>query len=116
MSQILFVNLEGKIAGAEHSLLLLVKCLRKNSRIAVACPPHSPLAKRLAQMLQLWVQASRAGLKTREIPVPLIYHDTQRNFSGMLEDPNVRLDYYMSIIKHELQNNGSENAAKPGRS
>ena len=50
MRQILFVNSEGKIAGAENSLLLLVKCLRKDFQIAVACPTESPLAKRLAEM------------------------------------------------------------------
>ena len=52
--------------------------------------------------LQLWIQASQAGLKVREIPVPLIYHDPKRNFAGILEEPQRRLAYYMEIIEREL--------------
>lgn len=52
--------------------------------------------------LQLWIRAVQAGLKIREIPVPLIYHDPRRNFCGFLEDPQKRLDYYMAIIEREL--------------
>jgi len=61
--------------------------------------------------LQLWVRASRAGLHIREIPVPLIYHDPKRNFSGMLESPRLRYDYYMKIIKRELGDDVYKNAA-----
>lgn len=50
MEPILFVNPEGNIAGAEISLLLLVKYLGKDFHIAVACPAQSPLAKRLAEI------------------------------------------------------------------
>jgi dolichol-phosphate mannosyltransferase len=52
--------------------------------------------------LQLWIRAARAGLKIREIPVPLIYHDPNRNFAGVLEDPQHRFNYYMEIIEKEL--------------
>lgn len=52
--------------------------------------------------LQLWVQASRAGLTIREIPVPLIYHDRKRNFAGILENPGRRMQYYLAIIEREL--------------
>jgi glycosyltransferase involved in cell wall biosynthesis len=52
--------------------------------------------------LQLWIRASRAGLRIREIPVPLIYHDPTRNFGGVLEDPQKRFAYYMEIIEKEL--------------
>ncbi len=52
--------------------------------------------------LQLWVQASRAGLAIREIPVPLIYHDRKRNFAGILEHPGKRMQYYLGIIEREL--------------
>jgi len=52
--------------------------------------------------LQLWVKAVRAGLKIREVPVPLIYHDPNRKFGGLLEDPRYRFNYYMSIIGKEL--------------
>ncbi|HUT31590.1 MAG TPA: glycosyltransferase family 2 protein [Sedimentisphaerales bacterium] len=52
--------------------------------------------------LQLWIRAARARLKIREIPVPLIYHDPERNFAGVLEDPQYRFNYYMEIIEKEL--------------
>lgn len=52
--------------------------------------------------LQLWIQASRANLRIREIPVPLIYHDPERNFGGILEDPQKRINYYVQIIEREL--------------
>ncbi|MHC4529642.1 MAG: glycosyltransferase family 2 protein, partial [Planctomycetota bacterium] len=52
--------------------------------------------------LQLWILAGRAGLKIREIPVPLIYHDPRRSFLGDLEDPQTRFNYYIGIIKKEL--------------
>ena len=57
--------------------------------------------------LQLWIQAGRANLKIREIPVPLIYHDPKRNFCGPLEDPQRRLNYYLEIIDRELGYNVS---------
>jgi glycosyltransferase involved in cell wall biosynthesis len=60
--------------------------------------------------LQLWIQAGRMGLRIREIPVPLIYHDPKRNFGGVLEDPRVRLAYYMEIIERELGHNADEDA------
>lgn len=61
--------------------------------------------------LQLWVRSSQAGLRIREIPVPLIYHDARRNFCGVLEDPQKRLDYYIRIIERELGYNvGRQNA------
>ena len=62
--------------------------------------------------LQLWIQASQAGLRIREIPVPLIYHDPKRKFCGILEDPQKRLCYYTEIIERELGNNVSRNTTK----
>jgi glycosyltransferase involved in cell wall biosynthesis len=53
--------------------------------------------------LQLWVQASRRGLAITEIPVPLIYHDGRRNFAGILEDPCVRMEYYLTVLERELK-------------
>jgi glycosyltransferase involved in cell wall biosynthesis len=50
MPQILFVNLEGRISGAEISLLLMVKHLRNRFKIIVACPGASPLSRELASM------------------------------------------------------------------
>ncbi len=62
--------------------------------------------------LQLWIQASRTGLKIREIPVPLIYHNPKRKFCGPLEDPKRRLDYYLEIIDRELEYNADGNIEK----
>jgi glycosyltransferase involved in cell wall biosynthesis len=44
-TQILFVNIEGKIAGAEQSLLLLTRHLTRDFHITAACPVPSPLAQ-----------------------------------------------------------------------
>jgi glycosyltransferase involved in cell wall biosynthesis len=66
--------------------------------------------------LQLWIQASRADMKIREIPVPLIYHDPKRNFCGPLEDPQRRLNYYLQIIARELGYNVSRKITETLRS
>lgn len=50
MARILFVNLEGRIGGAEMSMLLMVKHLRKDFEIVVVCPARSVLSKSLAFM------------------------------------------------------------------
>ncbi|MCF6158974.1 MAG: glycosyltransferase family 2 protein [wastewater metagenome] len=52
--------------------------------------------------LQLWLQAWKAGLRVKEIPVKLIYKDPAKQFRGILEDPDIRLRYYKDIIKREL--------------
>ncbi len=52
--------------------------------------------------LQLWIQAWKAGLRVHEIPVKLIYKDLTKHFHGILEDPEVRLQYYKNIIRKEL--------------
>jgi len=53
--------------------------------------------------LQLWVQAVQHNLQIKEIPVPLIYHDPNRNFQGVLEDPQKRLKYYLSVLQREME-------------
>lgn len=50
MTRVLFVNLEGKIGGAERSLLLLIEHLRSHLAISVACPSGSKLATTLKTM------------------------------------------------------------------
>jgi len=60
MARILFVNLEGKIGGAETSLLLMVKYLRGQFVISVACPDGGPLSSALASM----------QVKSHELPGP----------------------------------------------
>lgn len=62
--------------------------------------------------LQLWIRASQASLKIREIPVSLIYHDPKRNFGGLLESARTRYDYYMEIIQSELKQDVYKNNAK----
>jgi dolichol-phosphate mannosyltransferase len=61
--------------------------------------------------LQLWIRASQAELRIREIPVPLIYHDPKRNFCGIFEDPQKRLGYYIRIIERELGYNVDRQSA-----
>jgi len=50
MNRILFVNLQGRIAGAERSLLLLVRHLSSRFDKVVACPAGSPLSAKLQSM------------------------------------------------------------------
>ena len=52
--------------------------------------------------LQLWVQAARAGMRIRELPVRLIYNDPHRSFGEQLDDPTTRLLYYYDVLVHEL--------------
>jgi dolichol-phosphate mannosyltransferase len=55
-----------------------------------------------AMPLQLWVQAARAGLRTTELAVRLIYHDPDRHFGGSLDDPQLRYDHYVSVFEAEM--------------
>ena len=55
-----------------------------------------------AMPMQLWVQAARAGLRIRELPVRLIYNDPNRHFGGLLDDPGVRLRHYLDVFEAEL--------------
>lgn len=52
--------------------------------------------------LQFWVQAVRAGLRIRELPVRLIYNDPNRHFGGQLDDPDARLRHYLAVLEAEL--------------
>lgn len=49
--------------------------------------------------LQLWVQASRARLRIKEVAVPRLYLDPTRAFGGMLNDAEERLAYYRRVIQ-----------------
>lgn len=55
-----------------------------------------------AMPLELWVQASRAGLRIRELPVPLIYLDATRSFGGSLDDARVRLEHYHQVLNRSI--------------
>jgi dolichol-phosphate mannosyltransferase len=52
--------------------------------------------------LQLWIQAARAGLTVKELPVKLIYKDPDRRFGGGLDDAERRLRYYLDTIGREI--------------
>jgi dolichol-phosphate mannosyltransferase len=66
-----------------------------------------------AMPMQLWIQAWRACLRIRELPVPLIYNDRARNFGGVLDDPAVRLKHYLEVFEAELASEGAP-ANPPG--
>jgi dolichol-phosphate mannosyltransferase len=63
-----------------------------------------------AMPLEFWVQAVHAGLRIRELPVPLIYLDEQRSFGGSLDNADTRLRYY-----HEVLDRASARTAPEGR-
>jgi dolichol-phosphate mannosyltransferase len=52
--------------------------------------------------MQLWVQAAAQGIRVAEIPVKLIYKDLSRSFGGQLDNPQVRLAHYRSVLHCEL--------------
>ena len=51
-----------------------------------------------AMPLEVWVQASVAGLRVVELPVPLLYLDLARSFGGALDDAETRLAYYRGVL------------------
>jgi glycosyltransferase involved in cell wall biosynthesis len=51
-----------------------------------------------AMPLEVWVQAAAAGLRIRELPVPLLYLDLARSFGGALDDAATRLAYYRTVL------------------
>jgi dolichol-phosphate mannosyltransferase len=55
-----------------------------------------------AMPMQFWVQAARANLRVRELPVRLIYNDPTRHFGGSLDDPTARLKHYLEVFEAEL--------------
>jgi len=55
-----------------------------------------------AMPMQFWVQAARAGLRIRELPVRLIYNDPTRHFGGFLDDPAARLRHYLEVFEAEM--------------
>ncbi len=59
-----------------------------------------------AMPLQLWVQAANLGWKIQEFAVPLIYMDEKRSFGGSLDDANIRLAHYHSVLNAELERQG----------
>ena len=52
--------------------------------------------------MQLWPQVVGAGLRITEIPVRLIYNDPNRHFGGLLDDAQLRLQHYLSVLSTEI--------------
>ena len=55
--------------------------------------------------LQLWMQAWKLRLSIKEIPIELIYNNAEKRFSGELDNPAIRINYYKEIIKREMSEN-----------
>jgi dolichol-phosphate mannosyltransferase len=64
--------------------------------------------------LQFWIQAARAGLRVREIPITLVYVDPSRTFGGGLDDPRRRLRLYLDVLDRELVAWAAEKGACAG--
>jgi dolichol-phosphate mannosyltransferase len=55
-----------------------------------------------AMPLEVWVQASAAGLSIVELPVPLVYLEEERSFGGSLDDARTRLEYYYQVLDRAM--------------
>ncbi len=67
-----------------------------------------------AMPLQLWAEASAAGLSVVELPVPLIYLDLSRSFGGSLDHAETRLRYYNRVLDDAVaQAADRDNASRP---
>jgi dolichol-phosphate mannosyltransferase len=53
--------------------------------------------------IQFWVQAAARRLRVEEVPIRLIYNDSQRSFGGPLDNPRHRLSYYQHVFARELR-------------
>ncbi len=53
--------------------------------------------------LEFWIQAFRFGLSVKEFSITRVYKDQSRSFGGKMDDPEVRLAYYYSVIERELK-------------
>ncbi|MBK9129267.1 MAG: glycosyltransferase family 2 protein [Phycisphaerales bacterium] len=61
--------------------------------------------------LQFWVQAARAGLRVRELPVRRIYADPTRTFGGSLDDASSRLVHYVDVFLRAMRRPAPESVA-----
>jgi dolichol-phosphate mannosyltransferase len=55
-----------------------------------------------AMPLEFWARAWKAGLTVCEMPVERIYCDHDRSFGHELDDPEVRLSYYLEVWERAL--------------
>lgn len=63
-----------------------------------------------AMPLELWVEAASAGLKIRELAVPLIYLEEKRSFGGELDHAETRLRHYRDVIDRSVRRRDERNA------
>ncbi|MGB7344852.1 MAG: glycosyltransferase family 2 protein [Pirellulaceae bacterium] len=68
-----------------------------------------------AMPLELWVEASAAGLTVIEIPVPLIYLDLERSFGGSLDHAETRLAYYNRVLEDAIAEVNKSGRCVPAR-
>jgi dolichol-phosphate mannosyltransferase len=59
-----------------------------------------------AMPLEFWARAWCAGLTVCEMPVERIYFDHDRSFGEHLDDPELRLEYYLSVWQRALGEGG----------
>ena len=52
--------------------------------------------------LQFWIRAAHAGLRVTEVAIDNLYLDPTRSFGGTLDDPEVRLAFYASVLECEM--------------
>lgn len=58
--------------------------------------------------MQFWAEAAAAGLRTREVPIKLIYNDPNRTFGGPLNDDSIRLAHYRDVLHSAIARRGLE--------
>lgn len=73
MARILVTNLTGSIGGAERSLLLMVKKLRNQFDMNVACPNSGPLSAELSSMQIQWYKLPSPTKHSYSSPLSLWY-------------------------------------------
>jgi len=68
-----------------------------------------------AMPLELWVEAVTAGLRIREMAVPLIYLEEKRSFGGELAHAETRLRHYRDVISRSVRRQTKLNTNHPTR-
>ena len=63
-----------------------------------------------AMPLELWVEAATAGLRIRELAVPLIYLEEKRSFGGELDHAETRLRHYRDVINRSIRCRATPNS------
>ena len=76
-------------------------CGMKGYRVA-ALKPLRLTENGYAFPLQFWVQAFHFGLTVSEFPIARIYKNLNRTFGGAMDDPQLRFNLYMDVLRKEL--------------